>query len=142
MQPLHAMMHAHLCSHERFLRCLLKSNVRWCSSRAQGNKVCEICRQPYKGAYKDPPSKAASAPLSSAASMRGATLVPQGLLQLSMSQISGVCLAYVLRAVSTCCHACLLTQRQIFIAGVHSPVCAQFADYAVTILLPSGVSAF
>ena len=56
----------------------------------QGNKLCEICRQPYKGVYKDPPSKAAR--LGTAAMMRGVAIVPHGLAQLSMSQESEVCL--------------------------------------------------
>ena len=55
----------------------------------QGNKFCEICRQPYKGVYKDPPSKAP--PAGSAAMMRGVALVPHGLVQLSVSQGSEVC---------------------------------------------------
>ncbi|CAL5222463.1 g4831 [Coccomyxa viridis] len=50
----------------------------------KGNKTCEICRQPYKGVYMDPPIKAA--PIGSAAMMRGVALVPHGLVQLSVSQ--------------------------------------------------------
>ena len=56
------------------------------SGLAQGNKLCEICRQPYKGAYKDPPSKPApSLAGPAAAALRGATLMPQSLVQLATS---------------------------------------------------------
>ena len=47
----------------------------------QGNKFCEICRQPYKGVYKDPPSKASQ--VDNAALVRRFALTPHGLVQLS-----------------------------------------------------------
>ena len=61
------------------------------SGLAQGDKLCEICRQPYRGPYRDPPSK--PTPVSAgpaAAALRGATLMPQSLVQLAMSHRSEV----------------------------------------------------
>ena len=69
------------------------------SGLAQGDKLCEICRQPYKGPYKDPPGKPApvqAGPV--AAALRGATLMPQSLVQMTTSHRSEVSIA------STCMH--------------------------------------
>lgn len=58
----------------------------------QGNKICEICQQPYKGAYTDPPGKPGPAPMGPAAgSLRGVTIMPQSLIQVSVLQRSQVC---------------------------------------------------
>ena len=70
------------------------------SGLAQGDKLCEICRQPYKGPYKDPPSKPAPVLAGpAAAALRGATLMPQSLVQLAMSHRSEV------SAAAACMHA-------------------------------------
>ena len=74
---------------------LLRNQVHtWCESVSgptQGNKLCEICRQPYKGPYKDPPGKPAPVLTGpAAAALRGATLMPQSLVQLAMSHRSEV----------------------------------------------------
>ena len=72
------------------------------SGLAQGDKQCEICRQPYKGPYKDPPSKPAPVLAGpAAAALRGATLMPQSLVQLAMSHRSEVSTA------AACMHACM-----------------------------------
>ncbi|CAK0787461.1 hypothetical protein CVIRNUC_010681 [Coccomyxa viridis] len=76
--------------------CSCSGSLQWAHSACvqtwinnKGDKLCEICRQPYKGPYRDPPSKPAPVQAGpAAAALRGATLMPQSLVQMAMSHRS------------------------------------------------------
>ena len=102
----------------------------WCkrvSGLAQGDKLCEICRQPYKGPYRDPPSKPAPVQAGpAAAALRGATLMPQSLVQMAMSHRAEVSTA------AACLHACRSS------AGNPSAACTLALQELCLCLYPAG----